>query len=346
MSEEKLMQGPRILLSWNFQSLNSWVTAKGTMSCNSKATNDMERDVEELSAKWLCWWPPCNLKPPFQLPSTPCSNLSSRETTCLRKSTGERLKPAHFPAPLCRNSELVKGMIEIKWALKSLASKACMSRINWKWIPQIFSMFVQMFVGRGGDKNRGIGTLLPPDCAMPSTTAGSDESWEGSGCQAEPRQGTIADSCSSFHHYKVWKGPLSSPENSRWLSNSHGSCYRVIGCDFSKPHFTLSLRHCQLSPRLQRERMEPGWRRSKHAPRLCVFPPLETTLQGGEGVRSPWSVYSRQLRFPRATGLLEVSVMNYLLPTFKENISRLPGDPSPIESINFGKSPFLLIWLY
>lgn len=150
-----------------------------------------------------------------------------------------------------------------------------------------FSMFVRMFVGSGGDKNRCIGTLLPPDCAMPSTTAGSDESWEGRGCQAEPRPGTIADSCSSFHHYKVWKGPLSSPENSLWLSNSHGSCYRVIGCDFSKPHFTLSLRHCQLSPWLQRERMEPGWRLSKHAHRLCVLPPLETTLRGGEGFSHP-----------------------------------------------------------
>lgn len=39
-----------------------------------------------------------------------------------------------------------------------------------------FSMFVRMFVGSGGDKNRCIGTLLPPDCAMPSITAGSDES--------------------------------------------------------------------------------------------------------------------------------------------------------------------------
>lgn len=140
-------------------------------------------------------------------------------------------------------------------------------------IPQLkmdsshFSTCEWMFVGLVRIDEFGLYHLQNVPCLQPLDLLSPARS-----CVCRGR--LVSGSCSSFHLSRDQAWPLSSSQNSTFQT-ALGLCFTVIGCDFPKPHFTLSLHHCQAALPIASER-EAGaqWRKlSKHAfVSFCTFP--------------------------------------------------------------------------
>lgn len=128
-------------------------------------------------AEQSCWWPahfPSWASLSIALLPLHDSDLSSRETTCLRNSTRGRSEACAFSC----NTVLQLGMSEScdrnQMGPSSVAPKACPGSTENGFL-RFFRVCVRV-CGERGDKNRCIGTLLPPDCGLSAAIAGSEES--------------------------------------------------------------------------------------------------------------------------------------------------------------------------